>query len=152
MCNCQEREFSSRANHSVQSELTVSCWSPWQSSSLYFLCCKCTIPTLSWNPLNGRFPYLEYTLTTTVAVIWSIPKPCVLKQFLDKWKQSLLLLQHRRLCLVVPLRCWVYDDSLITCVDKNQQGQSQHRKQKSLVLIQISELHCKILHLCETLF
>lgn len=31
--------------------------------------CKCTIPILSHNPLNGICTYLEYMLTRTVSVI-----------------------------------------------------------------------------------
>lgn len=38
---------------------------------LWSLCnffCKCTIPILSYNPLNGICTYLEYMLTRTVSV------------------------------------------------------------------------------------
>lgn len=58
-CNCQECWCSSTCNHSLQTKLIVCCWSPWQSFGVCSSCfCKCTIPILSHNPLNGIYVYL----------------------------------------------------------------------------------------------
>ena len=96
--------------------------------SLCCLCCKGTIPVLSCNPLNGIYTYLEYILTRTASVIWSMPKPWILKQLPQRWKQSLLLMNRRGFLPLGFIKCWVYYDSPITHIDKEQQGQRQDQR------------------------
>lgn len=85
-------------------------------------------------------------VTISVSVIWSLPKPCVLKQLFQKGKQSLLLVKHRRfLPFLFSLGCQVYYDSLHVWI-------KTARPEGNLALIgtQISELHCRMLVSCET--